>query len=226
MRDIGIDYGSKGAMTHRVSTNEGGQAQEERTRGESLIRAVAGRGKYLGPDRVDMQLAATDISRFIMPKPEEQNCKSAKRLARYMKDIKRVVIEYKFKKLQEKVVVWSDTDFAGCKLCKRTRRSTSRDVVMFGSHCVKTYSQTQDTIALSSGESEFYGIVKAAMMGLGMKGLLEDLGVSVEVQVNTDSSAAKSIGSRGAGGVRHIEVREFWIQDRVAKGELTVVKVE
>ena len=81
------------------------------------------------------------------------------------------MIEYNFQRLPEKVVVWSDADFAGCK---RTRRSTSGGVVMFGNHCIKTYSQTQETIALSSGESEFYGIVKAAAMGLGMKGLMGD----------------------------------------------------
>ncbi len=98
---------------------------------------------------------------------------------------------------------------------------------MFGSHCLKTYSHTQETVALSSGESEFYGIVKAATMGLGMKGLFADLGVKVEVQVNTDSSAAKSIASRrGAGRVRRIEVREMWVQDRVNKGELRIVKVK
>ena len=34
------------------------------------------------------------------------------------------------------------------------------------------YVSTQETIALSSGESEFCGIVKAAAMGLGMKGLM------------------------------------------------------
>ncbi len=63
-------------------------------------------------------------------------------------------------------------------------------------------------------------------MGLGMKGLMEDLGVEVEVQVNTDSSAAKSMTARkGAGRVRHIEVRELWVQDRVAKGELMIVKL-
>ena len=63
------------------------------------------------------------------------------------------------------------------------------------------------------GKCGFYGIVKAAM-GLGMKGLVEDLGVEVEVQVNTDSSAAKSISSRrGAGRVRHVEVRELWVQE-------------
>ena len=98
---------------------------------------------------------------------------------------------------------------------------------MFGGHCVKTYSQTQETIALSSGESEFYGIVKAASVGLGMKSLLEDLGVSVKVRVNTDSSAAKSITSRkGAGRVRHIEVRELWVQEKVNRGELTITKMK
>ena len=87
-------------------------------------------------------------------------------------------------------MVWSDMDFAGCK---RTRRSTSGGVVMFGSHCIKTYSQTQETIALSSGESEFYGMVKAATMGIGIKSLMEDLGLHVEVQVHTDSSVVRRI---------------------------------
>ena len=51
--------------------------------------------------------------------------------------------------------------------------------------------------------------------------------MEVEVQVNTDSSAAKRITARkGAGRVRHIEVRQLWVQDRVAKGELQIAKVK
>ncbi len=110
---------------------------------------MAARGDYLGQDRMDMQFAAKTISRF-MSKPEEQDWRSAKRLDRYLKDNKRAVIEYKIQKLPERVVVWSDTDFARCK---RTRRSTSEGVVMSGGLCIKTYSQTQETIALWSGES-------------------------------------------------------------------------
>ncbi len=80
---------------------------------------------------------------------------------------------------------------------------------MFGNQCcTKTCSQTRETIALSLGESEFYGIVKAAMMGLGMKGLLGVPGAVVELRINTDSNAVPSIASRrGSGRVRHIEVR-------------------
>ncbi len=63
---------------------------------------------------------------------------------------------------------------------------------MFGSHCLKTHSQTQETITLSSGDSEFYGIVRAATMGVGIKSLFGDLGLEIEVQVNTDPSAARA----------------------------------
>ncbi len=98
---------------------------------------------------------------------------------------------------------------------------------MFGKHCTKTHSRTQETAALPSGEFEFYVIAKAATMVLGMRGLMADLSLEVEVQVNTDSIAAKSIASRrGAGRVRHVEVRELWVQDRVAKGELQIKKVK
>ncbi len=127
---------------------------------ESRFRAVAARGRYLRQDRMDVQYAAEEIWRFTS-KPEEQGWRAAMRLARYLEDHRSVVLEHKYQELSKKVVIWSDADFAGCG---RTRKSTSGGVVVFGSHCLKTYSQTQDTKTLSSGESEFYGIVKAATM--------------------------------------------------------------
>ena len=97
---------------------------------------------------------------------------------------------------------------------------------MMGGHCVKSYSKTQESIALSSGESEFYGMVQAASHGLGVRGVLEDLGIPIGIKVLTDSSAAKSIASRrGVGKVRHIDVRELWIQERVQRGDFELVKV-
>ncbi len=62
-------------------------------------------------------------------------------------------------------------------------------------------------------------------MGFGVRSLLSDLGLEV-VQVNTDSSAARSTASRrGAGRVRHVEVRALWVQDKVNKTELSIIKV-
>ncbi len=97
---------------------------------------------------------------------------------------------------------------------------------MLGSHCINTHSQTQDTIALSLGEPEFYGIVEASTLCIGIKSLMEDLGLLVEVQVNTNSSAARRNTSRkSAGRVRHVEVQELWIQEKVQRGELSIIKV-
>ncbi len=63
-------------------------------------------------------------------------------------------------------------------------------------------------------------------MRVGIKSLFGDLGLEIEVQVNNDTSAARSILERsGAGRVRHVEVRELWAQEKVPRGELSIIKV-
>ena len=97
---------------------------------------------------------------------------------------------------------------------------------MLGKHCIKTWSSTQEVVALSSGEAELYGIVKGTTYALGLRSLLEDLGVQVKLVVNTDASAALGmVKRRGVGKVRHIEVKELRIQDEAHSGEVEVRKV-
>ncbi len=63
-------------------------------------------------------------------------------------------------------------------------------------------------------------------MGLGMQSMSEDMGVSASIRVKTDASAAKGIASRrGLGKVRHIDVSQLWLQDRVSKGDIIIEKV-
>ena len=97
---------------------------------------------------------------------------------------------------------------------------------MFGSHAVKSWSTTQQVIALSSGEAEYYSMVRGGSMGLGVRAMVRDLGVSIGVNIKTDASAAKGIASRkGLGKVRHIDVSQLWLQDKVSKGEIVIAKV-
>ena len=113
-------------------------------------------------------------------------------------------MEFAYQEGDGVVTVWSDTDFAGCR---KTRKSTSGGVITLGKHVVKTWSTTQAILALSSGEAEYYGIVKGCSQGLGMKAMMEDLGVKVRVRVKTDANAAVGIANRiGSGKVRHLEV--------------------
>ena len=160
MRDVGVHEGSKGLSTPGSASEsrsvQGGHVGdgEEEFPEDSVDRAVAARGNYLGQDRMDMQFAAKQISRF-MSSPEPCDWRSTKRLARYLKDHRRVIVDCKYQETPKEVVVRSDTDFAGCG---RAKKSTSGGVVMFGGHCLKTYSQTQETIALSSGSQSFSGL--------------------------------------------------------------------
>ena len=98
---------------------------------------------------------------------------------------------------------------------------------MLGEHVVKGWSVTQNVIALSSGEAEYYGIVKGSSVGMGARSVLKDLGSTVRICVMTDSSAAKGMTSRrGLGKVRHVEVSQLWVQQKVGSGEIELKKVE
>ena len=98
---------------------------------------------------------------------------------------------------------------------------------MYGSHCVKSYSSTQATIALSSAEAEYYGLIKAASVALGMQAMYTDLGETVDITLFTDASAARGIAMRrGLGKLRHMAVRTLWLQERIAHKELSLCKVK
>ena len=79
---------------------------------------------------------------------------------------------------------------------------------------------------MSSGEAEFYGAVKGASTGLGMKLLYCDIGYDLLLSLCTDSSTAFGICSRqGLGNLRHLECTSLWIQQRIRHGELEVRKI-
>ena len=101
---------------------------------------------------------------------------------------------------------------------------------MIGRDIVKTWSSTQKVISLLVGESEYYGIVKGATMGMGIRSLMADMGVSRDkpkLMIFSDSSTAKSISMRrGLGKVRHIEVCQLWVHQEVYNGRMDIVKVK
>ena len=177
----------------------------------SVFRALAARSNYLAQDRIDLQFAAKEICRF-MSSPTVASQGALKRLGRFIIGHKRAVYKYPFQRADH-IDVYSDTDWSGCP---RTRRSTSGGCIMVGQHCLRTWSSTQPSVTLSSGEAEYYGLVKAAGAGLGHQSLMGDLDVQLPVRAWTDSSAALGIASRsGLGKLRHLETHTH----TVAPGE-------
>ena len=147
-----------------------------------------------------------------MANPTDQRVASLKRLGRYLEGRRRLIFEHPFQQA-DRVEIYSDTDWAGCV---KTRRSTSGGCMLLGSHLIKSWSSTQSTISLSSGEAEFYGVVKSTGIALGYQSLMKDLGVKLPVRVWTDSSATMGIcGRQGFGKLRHIDTKSLWVQQKV-----------
>ena len=224
-KKLGFEDGSNSVVTpgeKREVKEEEGEEQELRGADATLFRALVARANYLAQDRTDIAFAVKELCRR-MSCPREGDWKGLKRLGRYLVDKRRLICEFKYQYKPAKVVVWVDTDHAGCK---ETRKSTSGGLIKLGDHAFKGWSVTQGVIALSSGEAEFYGIVKGSSVGMGIQSVLGDMGFKLKLQVLIDSSAAKGIASRrGLGKVRHIEVHQLWVQEKVADGSIELNKV-
>ena len=119
------------------------------------------------------------------------------------------------------IKIHCDSDHAGCLL---TRKSTTGFVVTSGRHCVKHGSNLQSTIALSSGESEYYALVKAAAIGLSIQALMAYWNEKYDLVLYSDSSAARGTASRrGLGKLRHVQARYLWLHERVSENSLKIV---
>ena len=120
-------------------------------------------------------------------------------------------------------LVFSDANHRGCL---RTRKSTSCFAMCHGQHMIKFTNATQQPIALSSAESEYYALTRAAAAvaaGAGCINMAKDLGMTLELRFHGDATAASGIAHRcGAGRLRHIECSTHWLQRLVTLGIISL----
>ena len=216
------------------------EEQEKNPADHTRFRAIAARLNYMAADMPDVQFACKEACRE-MSAPTEGSWRKVKKLGRYLVGRPRVLWQYPWKSEVGIWKVYTDSDWAGNTV---TRKSTSGGILMLGTHCMKTWSVTQDPLALSSCEAEYYAIVEGVMeaaakglgavvegatRALGLQASARELGIMVDdivVDVATDSSSAKSFASRrGSGRIRHVEVKWLWLQRAVADGKVRLRKI-
>ena len=90
-----------------------------------------------------------------------------KRLVRYL--AKHLVEQWIYEEQADchTIHVYSDSDWGACKT---RRKSMSNYAVKVGSHLLET-SCGRESVALSSGEAEYYALTRAASAGLLVKGI-------------------------------------------------------
>ena len=181
----------------------------------SLYRRSAAMGVYMSHDRPDISFAAKEVARG-MARPTKKDVIKLKRLIRYLKHSQRKVLNFRWQEEPGAIDVYSDSDWAGCV---KSRKSTSGGAMMHGGHLIHHWSSTQSIVSLSSAEAELNAIVKSVMEVLGVVNVLKECLRPYKGRVFTDSSAANGIVHRqGAGKVKHLECRQLWVQDSIARG--------
>ena len=189
-----------------------------------VFRGLAARQNFLNLDCPGLQFSSESCSRE-MATPKIGPWRKLKKVARYLVR-KRVIWRYDWREEMERAFVVTDSDWGGnCK----DRRSASGGVFMLGGHCIKTRSATQRAYALSSAETELYGMVEGATRSKGLVSLARELGfggLSLSFELGTDSSAAKSfVNRRGLGKMRHLQVHDLWLQKEVRQGGIVIHEV-
>ena len=183
---------------------------------------MAARANYLALDRPDISYATKELCRcFATPSVEAFD--ALKHLGRYLIQCPRLVWRFFHQANSNSLKTMVDTDFAGCL---STRRSTSGGVALRGAHLIKHWSLTQSYVTLSSAESELNGICRGASTSLGLRTIAQDLGLTWDVTLLTDASAAIGVcRRRGLGKIRHLAVADLWVQDRLRTGDVQLQKI-
>eukprot|EP00971_Amphidinium_carterae_P006226 122618-Amphidinium_carterae.2 len=118
---------------------------------------------------------------------------------------------------------YTDSDPAGNAL---DRKAVSCAVIMMVKHLIKFSVANQSTPALSSGEAEYVANVNGASMALRMRSMAQDFGVDLPTKLHRDSATSKGMASQiGLGKVCHLDMALLWLQHRVNKQHISMIKV-
>ena len=163
---------------------------------QTRYRAIATGVNFLAQDRPELLYIAKEVCRY-MGNPTVVAWGKLKRIVRYLVKHPRAVLKFKNQDLPYRIDTYCDSDWSACK---RSRKSISGGVVMFGEHMIRAWSLTQAIIALRSGETEYYSLLKGASVSAGIQAICDDIDIYLDNVLHTDSAAAKGMARRKGAG--------------------------
>ena len=226
--DVGITAG--GRKTRNVAATPGVKSETEdfnlRTP-MSSEEAIDHRGlvallNYMSQDRPDTSFASKEAAKT-MSSLAREDLQQLKRVARYLTGHRRCALVYRWQSRVEMVDVFTDSDWGGDV---RTHKSTSGGCVMSGTHLLLHWSRTQQTVALSSAEAELNAMCKGGQEGIAATVMIEEIDRKLKLRIRTDASAAVGVIQRqGAGRVKHLQIKQLWLQEKSRNGDVQMMKI-
>ena len=223
---MGFDETTKGVDTPSVKESGKGvrsALDELNARDVALFRSAAGTLQYIAQDMIAIKQATAEVMQG-MAVPLQVHQLRLARVTRYLIKYPGEVWHYDYQDNPGVLDEICDSDWAGDVV---TRKSVSCIIERFGKHILDCTVNKQKTIALSSGEAEFYPIVKAGAQSIQSQSTLVAFGHGeVHIKIWSDSSAARGIVQRqGPGKLRHLDIKDLWIQEFIRLKKAEVLKI-
>ena len=176
-------------------------------------RGMIGSLLYLTASRPDIMFSVCLCARY-QSNPKESHLNAVKRILRYLNGTQTIGLWYS-KDSQINLLGYSDADFAGCKL---DRKSTSGTCQFLGVNLISWFSKKQNSVALSTAEAEYIAAGSCCAQILWIKQQLEDFGIKLnETPIRCDNTSAINLSKNPIQHSRskHIEIRHHFIREHV-----------
>ena len=150
--------------------------------------------------------------------------KPTKRILRYLKHTQNVGLWYP-KGAKFELVGYSDSDYAGCKV---ERKSTSGTYQLLGRSLISWSSKKQNNVALSTAEAECISADSCCAQILWMKATLNDFGIKFKkVPLLYDNESAIKLTNNLVQHARtkYIDGRHYFIRDHQQKGDICIESI-
>lgn len=176
--------------------------------------------------RPDLAHAVSLVSRF-MHCPGKEHWNAVKWILRYLKNTVDVglVFDKKLHPHSNQVVGYVDADYAGDL---DRRRSLSGYIFSLCGSAISWCASLQSIAALSTTEAEYIAATEGVKEAVWLHGLVTELGLNQDVlTIFCDSQSAIHLmkNSMYHSKTKHISVRQHFVRDTIANGEVVVKKI-
>jgi hypothetical protein len=201
-----------------LELNTGGKYVDQK-----VYRSMIGSLLYLCASRSDIMLSICMCARF-QADPKEVHLRVVKRIMRYLVYTSKFGLWYP-KGSTFDLVGYSDADWAGCKI---DRKSTSRTCQFLGRFLVSWASKKQNSIALSTDKAEYITTVHCCAQLLWMRQTLRDYGYKlrkVPLLCDNESAIRMADNPDEHSRTKHIDIRYHFLRDHQQKGDIEITYV-
>ncbi len=187
------------------------------------FRTVMGKLTFIQEDLVAGQYTWQELSKEVCT-PTEASMARLKHFIRFLFGHRETVQLQKIVKSEKIIRVKVDSNFAG-----ENNNRRSKDCVHAFVHGALVSNSVKDQafLAQSSCEAELAGSHRGAIVGIFLQNMWEEMfDEKLDIVIETDSSAARCVAMRqGIGRIRHLEVRQIYMQQLVKSERLVVKKL-